>query len=139
MTRETRGIRRVLVVAAVASGAFAVAIVALGNDARLGCALNAPFDLSYQAELIGPIDLERASYEVAISRDGRPIEGAKVCATLAMTGMEAMGVSDAAVETAPGIYEVEISFQMTGRWEGNILIAESGEPPVEVPLKIVVS
>lgn len=128
-----------LVVAAVASAAFAVAIVALGDDARLGCALNAPADPAYQAELVGPIDLQRTSYQVAITRDGRPIEGAKVCATLAMTGMEAMGVSDAAAETAPGTYEVQISFQMSGRWEGNILIAESGEPPVGVPLKIVVS
>ncbi len=128
-----------LVVAAVASAAFAVAIVALGDDARLGCALNAPANPSYQAELVGPIDLDRTSYQVAITREGRPVEGAKVCATLAMTGMEAMGVSDAGVETAPGTYEVEISFQMSGRWEGNILIAESGTRPVEVPLKIVVS
>jgi len=129
----------VLLLAAVASAAFAVAIVALGDDARLGCALNAPVDPAYQAELVGPIDLERTSYQVAITRDGKPIEGAKVCATLAMTGMEAMGVSDAAAETAPGTYEVQISFQMSGRWEGNILIAASGERPVEVPLKIVVS
>ncbi len=128
-----------LLVAAVASAAFAVAIVALGDDARLGCALNAPFDPSYQAELVGPIDMERTTYEVAISRDGRPIEGAKVCATLAMTGMEAMGVSDAAAETSKGTYEVQISFQMSGRWEGNILIAESGKRPVGVPLKVVVS
>ena len=128
-----------LLLAAVATGAFAAAIVALGDDARLGCALNAPANPSYQAELVGPIDLDRTSYQVAITRDGRPIEGAKVCASLAMTGMEAMGVSDAGVETAPGTYEVEISFQMSGRWEGNILIAESGERPVEVPLKIVVS
>lgn len=128
-----------LLLAAVASAAFAVAIVALGDDARLGCALNAPVDPAYQAELVGPIDLERTSYQVAITRDGKPIEGAKVCATLAMTGMEAMGVSDAAAETAPGTYEVQISFQMSGRWEGNILIAASGERPVEVPLKIVVS
>jgi hypothetical protein len=129
----------VVLLAAVASAAFAVAIVALGDDARLGCALNAPVDPAYQAELVGPIDLERTSYQVAITRDGKPIEGAKVCATLAMTGMEAMGVSDAAAETAPGTYEVQISFQMSGRWEGNILIAASGERPVEVPLKIVVS
>ena len=128
-----------LLLAAVASAAFAVAIVALGDDARLGCALNAPVDPAYQAELVGPIDLERTSYQVAITRDGKPIEGAKVCATLAMTGMEAMGVSDAGAEIAPGTYEVEISFQMSGRWEGNILIAASGERPVEVPLKIVVS
>lgn len=128
-----------LVVAAVASGAFAVSIVALGDDARLGCALNAPFDPSYQAELVGPIDLERTSYQVAITRAGRPITSAIVCATLAMTGMEAMGVSDAATETAPGTYEVQISFQMSGRWEGNILIAEPGQRPVGVPLKVVVS
>ena len=139
MARTTRGIRRVLVVAAVASGAFAVAITALGDDARLGCALNAPIDPAYQAELVGPIDLERTSYEVAITRDGRAITGAKVCATLAMTGMEAMGVSDAAAETAPGTYEVQFSFQMSGRWEGDILIAESGERPVGVPLKVKVS
>ena len=135
MARATRGIRRVLFVAALSLSAFAVAIVVLADDARLGCVTDAQRDPAYQARLLGQIEIERTEYEIAVTRDGQPVSGAKVCASVAMVGMEAMGVSDTAEETAPGIYKVAVVLEMSGGWRGSILITETGKPPVSVPLK----
>lgn len=135
----TNGIRRVLTVAAVALGAFVVAVVVLADDARLGCVVDAQRDPAYQAQLLGPIEIERTAYDFAVTRDAQPVTGAKVCASVAMMGMEAMGVSDAAEEVAPGIYRVALVLEMRGGWKGNILITEEGKPPVSVPLKFAVT
>lgn len=135
----TRGIRRVLAVALLAIVAFAVAIVALADDARLGCVAEAQRDASYQVELLGQPEIETSDYDIAVTRDGQPIENAKVCASVAMVGMAAMGVSDTAEETAPGIYRVSVILEMSGGWRGNILITEQGKPPVSVPVKFEVT
>jgi hypothetical protein len=134
----TKGMRRVLVVAAAAIVAFAAAIVVLADDARLGCVTDAQRDPSYQAQLIGAVEVEKTQYEIGITHDGQPVTGAKVCTSVVMMGMEAMGVSDTADETAPGIYRVDLVLEMTGGWKGNILITEQGKPPVSVPLKFSV-
>jgi hypothetical protein len=139
VVQATRGIRRVLVVAVVALSAFGVAIVALADDARLGCVVNAQRDATYQARLVGPIEIEKTEYEVAVTHEGQPVVGPKVCASVVMIGMEAMGVSDNAEETAPGIYLLRIILEMSGGWRGNILITEQGRPPVSVPLRFDVS
>lgn len=130
----TKGIRRVLVVAVVALASFGVAMVALGDDARRGCVVDAPLDPAYRARLLIPaegVPMEETEHEIEISHDGKPVTGAKVCARVSMVGMEAMGFSDTvAEETAPGIYRVTIVFAMEGGWTGNILIAEQGKAPV---------
>ena len=138
-SNATKGIRRVLAVAAVALGAFVVSIFVLADDARLGCAVDAQRDPAYQAKLLGQLEIERTDYDIEVTRDAQPITGARVCASLAMMGMEAMGVSDTAEEVAPGIYRVALVLEMSGGWEGNILITEEGKPPVSVPLKVAVA
>ncbi len=138
--RPTRGIRRVLVVAAVAVLAFGGAIVALGDDARRGCVVDAPLDPTYQAQLLGEMTLEKLQQEIAITRDGMPVTGAKVCAKVFMIGMEAMGSSDgAAEEIAPGVYMVAITFLMSGGWAGDILITEEGREPASIHLEFDVA
>ncbi len=133
--RPTKGIRRVLVVAAVAVLAFGGAIVVLADDARRGCVIDAPFDPAYEAQLLGEMTLEKIQQEIAITRDGMPVTGAKVCAKVFMVGMEAMGSSDdAAEEIAPGVYLLTITFLMTGGWAGDILITEEGREPVGIHL-----
>lgn len=139
MAATTRGIRRVLVLAAVSLVAFAAAIVVLADDARLGCVTDAQRDPSYQAQLLGQIEVEKTEYEIGITHEGQPVTGAKVCTSVVMMGMEAMGVSDTADETAPGIYKVDLILEMSGGWKGNILITEQGKPPVSVPLKFSVT
>ncbi len=135
----SRGIRRVLALAVLAMGAFAAAIVVLSDDARLGCVVDAQRDASYEARLLGQAEIEKTAYDIAVTRNGEPIKGAKVCASIAMMGMEAMGVSDTADEGEPGIYKVDIVLEMSGGWRGNILITETGKPPVSVPLRFDVS
>ncbi len=139
MAVYTRGIRRVLALAAVALWAFVIAIVVLGDDARLGCVIEAQRDPAYQAKLVGQVEVEKTEYEIAVTREGQPVTGAKVCASVAMVGMEAMGVSDTADEVAPGTYRVAIVLEMSGGWRGNILITEEGKPPASVPLKFNVA
>ena len=139
MQTKTRGIRRVLAVAALALWAFAVAIVVLADDARLGCIAEAQRDPAYQARLLGRVEVERTEYEIAVTREGQPVAGAKVCASVVMRGMEAMGVSDTADEVTPGVYRVDIVLEMSGGWRGNILITKVGEPPVSVPLSFTVT
>lgn len=124
--------------------AFGVAIVALGDDARRGCVVDAPFDPAYRARLLTPggseIPMAETEHEVELTRDGAPVTGAKVCARVFMVGMEAMGSSDsAAEETAPGVYRVTILFAMTGGWTGNILIEEQGQAPASVTIDFEVT
>ena len=126
-----------LAVTVLALAAFAVAIVALGDDARRGCVVDAPPDPSYRARLLtereSEIPMSKTEHEIEVSREGAPVAGAKVCARVFMVGMEAMGFSDsAAEETAPGVYRVSIVFAMTGGWTGNILIEEPGKAPASV-------
>lgn len=135
----TNGIRRVLAVAAVALAAFVASILVLADDARLGCVVDAQRDPAYQARLLGRPETERTEYDIEVTRDAQPVTGAKVCASLAMMGMEAMGVSDTAEEVAPGIYRVALVLEMSGGWKGNILITEEGKTPVSVPLKVAVA
>lgn len=139
MGGTTRGIRRVLVVAVIAVAAFAGAVVALGDDARRGCVVGAQVDPSYQVQLVGKVEAGTSAHELAVTHDGRPVEGAKVCASVSMVGMEAMGVSDVAEERGPGVYEVAIAFEMSGGWRGDILITERGRPAVSVPVRFEVS
>lgn len=139
MERTTRGIRRVLVVAAIALAGFAAAIVVLADDARQGCVAEAQRDPTYQAKLLGRTEVEKSEYEIAVTRNDQPVTGAKVCAAVAMIGMEAMAVSDTADEVSPGVYRVAMILEMSGGWKGNILITEEGEPPASVPLKFDVS
>lgn len=136
MTKTTKGIRRVLVVAVVAILAFGGAIVALADDARRGCVIDAARDPALEAKLLGAISLDNTSHEMSITRAGDPVVGAKVCARLYMRGMEAMGSSDdKAVEIAPGIYKISVVFVMSGAWSGGILIEEPGKAPVSAEVR----
>ena len=137
--RHTQGVRRILVLAALAVAAFGAAIVTLADDARRGCVADAQRDPSYQAKLLGPIEVEKTDYELEVTHEGKPVEGAKICASVAMRGMSGMAVSDVADEVQPGLYRVEIILTMSGAWKGNILVTEEGKPPASVPLTFNVS
>ncbi len=139
MERTTRGIRRVLVVAVVALLGFGGAVVALADDARAGCVTEAPQDPAVQALLLGPMEFEKTEHEIALTRNGQPLTGAKVCTRVFMVGMEAMGSSDAgADEVAPGVYRLTIVFAMDGAWAGVLLVTELGQPRISVPLRFEV-
>lgn len=56
----------------------------LGDEARLGCAVDARPDPAYAARMVGDLETEETDYEVLVTRDGKPVSGAKVCADLGM-------------------------------------------------------
>lgn len=139
MEVPTRGIRRLIVVAAVALLSFAGAIVVLADDARLGCAVGGTPDPTLQVSLPPEFVMSRTDYEIGITRGGDPVSGARVCARVSMRGMEAMGFSDdKAEETAPGTYRINVTLPMGGAWTGTVLVTEPGKPQVSVPLEFTV-
>lgn len=130
-----RRIQRVLGVSVITLVTFVVAVFALQDDARAGCVASAPTDPSYEAELLGQVDTSVTTYRLSITRDGEPVADALVCFDVAMRGMNAMGLSETAVEVVPGIYEISIFFEMAGPWKGDVLISEDGRPPSRLELE----
>ncbi len=132
--RTTKGIRRIVAVAVVAVVAFGIAIVNLGDDARRGCVAAAPQDPAYEVGVVGQVQVNRTDYDLAVTRSGAPVTGAKVCISVAMGTMRGMVASSNAKETAPGTYRIRVVLPMSGSWQGSILVTERGKPPVSVPL-----
>ncbi len=132
--------KRLAVVVVVALVGFGAAFVAFGDAARRGCVVEAPRDPSYSAELEEPVRMGETTHVLRVSRDGRPVSGARVCLTVDMVGMSAMGVGDEAREVAPGRYEVSLHFAMPGPWKGTVLVEEQGaSQEVSVPLTFEVT
>lgn len=131
-----RDVLRVTVVAMVAMAFFIVAVVLdLRQPPDRGCIGNAPPDRSYSVQLEEPVSGELTSYHLAVSQQGRPVDGARVCVLVKMAGMPSMGVSDEARQVAPGRYQVSIAPKMGGAWKGSVLVAEPGRPAVAVPIQ----
>lgn len=129
-----QGIRRLLVLAAVAVAAFAFALFSFDEGAEAGCALEATTDLAYAVALETAPSTQASTYRLSLTRDGVAVTGAQVCLRAEMTGMSAMGVSDDAVEVEPGVYEVAVRFEMAGPWNGTALVQAGGAESVAVPL-----
>lgn len=133
-----RRIWRLGLLAVVAAAAFAVAIGRFSEAAVKGCAQRVRQDPSYQVRLVEQPRTDLATYRLAVTRSGRPVTGATVCLNSYMLGMSAMATTDTGREVAPGVYEMSLTFQMGGRWGGQVLIAQRGEPLVAVPLAMQV-
>lgn len=129
-----RGIRRLVLLAGLAVVAFAAALDTFQDGAQQGCATETETDPSYAVELENPPSTREVAYLLRVSRNGEPVTGAQVCLSADMGGMSGMGVSDDAVEVEPGVYEVEVRFEMAGPWDGTVLVSEGGEDSVAIPL-----
>lgn len=121
-----RGIRRLVFLVVIAVIGFTVALISLDEDARNACAVEAEVDPDYAVELVEDPSTALTSQRLALTRDGEPVTGATVCLRAQMQGMEAMGVTDQAEEVEPGIYGVDVRFQMGGPWEATVLVSEDG-------------
>ncbi|HWH33732.1 MAG TPA: FixH family protein [Acidimicrobiales bacterium] len=121
-----RGIRRLLVLVVLAAVAFAVALVSLDEDARQACAVEAEEDGTYAVELLDTPSTGETAQRLAVTRQGEPVTGARVCLRAQMVGMEAMTVSDEADEVEPGVYETQLRFEMGGAWEATVLVEDGG-------------
>ena len=129
-----RGIRRLLLLAGLAVVAFAAALFTFEDGAQQGCATESEPDPAYAVELQNAPSTGEVAYRLSVTRNGEPVTGAEVCLSADMGGMSGMGVSDDAVEVDPGVYEVEVRFEMAGPWDGTVLVNEGGEESVAVPL-----
>jgi copper transport protein len=91
----------------------------------------------YRVEL--RVDPNRAAvpnrFDLRITRDGRPVTGAKVTAGFAMLDMEMGEQSYPLPETAAGVYSRKApALVMVGRWGLSFAIAPPGDDPFTVEL-----
>lgn len=128
------GIRRLLLLLGAAVIAFAVALVSFSEDAEAGCALDAAEDAAYASTLEGEPSTEQMDYVLVITRNGQPVDGARVCLTTTMTGMSAMATTDEAEGVGNGRYRISIDFAMAGPWSAMVLVREQGNTTVALPL-----
>lgn len=133
------GIRRLLALAGLAVVAFAAALFTFDDGAQQGCATETEPDPAYAVELQSVPSTGEVAYRLFVTRNGEPVTGAQVCLSAGMAGMSAMGVSDDAVEVDPGVYEIEVRFQMAGRWDGTVLVSDGGGESVAVPVSFEVT
>lgn len=133
-----RRIWRLGLVAAMAAGAFTLAMVRFSGAAEEGCAQRLPEDPSYRVRWSQQPSTDLTRYRLSVTREGRPVRGAEVCVSSYMKGMSAMATTDRGREVTPGSYEVALTFEMGGRWPARVLIAEPGRPVVAVPLLLEV-
>lgn len=129
--------KRLAAVVAIALAGFGAAIVVFSSPQRRGCPLRATADSSYTGGFDGPVSVQESTHVLKVSRNGRPLTGAKVCINTEMVGMSGMGYSAEASERAPGRYEVGFRFGMAGDYRTN-LIARTGSGEISIPLLVKV-
>ena len=137
-----RGVWRLAVVSALAVIAFVVALVNFKAVPAKECQMDAVNDSSFQVELLTPPSVEATTQTIRVTRDGAPVPGAQVCMRAdmgGMGGMSGMGVSDVARERAPGEYDVPVRFEMSGFWNGTVIVDTGTRKPVTIPLPIKVN
>ncbi|MGH3850954.1 MAG: hypothetical protein ACRDRT_14870 [Pseudonocardiaceae bacterium] len=128
------GLRRLFIIAILASVAFVLALIRFQNAPANDCLGSATTDDSYALIFVTPPSRDTVDYKVRVTRDGSPVAGARVCMNVAMGGMSAMGLINRAREVTPGIYEARAAWQMGGLFEGKVLVKESGKGAVAVPI-----
>lgn len=130
--------RRLAVVVVVALAGFAAAFVVFGDAARANCVLDASPDASYTAEFEEPVSAGDEPV-VQVSRDGRRVTGAWVCATVAPTRLPGAAVAAEGHEVEPGRYALSLDLS-AGSWSGTVLIGEeAGDADVAVPVTLEVA
>jgi len=135
-----RGVWRLGVVSALAVVAFAFALVNFRTVPGTECLADAVTDPSYAVEFLTPISVDPTTHTLRITRNGEPVTGAQVCmrADMGRGGMSGMGVSNVAHETAPGVYDVPLQFEMGGSWDATVLVTTGVRKPVKVPIPVEV-
>ncbi|HEX2027507.1 MAG TPA: FixH family protein [Nitriliruptorales bacterium] len=118
------------------AGSASLDTAALATQAaELGCAARTVRDDAYRVTVDSdpqPPRAEGTTFRLRVTRDGQPVEGARVCFLADMTEMSHRGVNEEAVEVGPGVYQVETSFVMRGGWSGRVKVIEQGQPAVAV-------
>lgn len=129
--------KRLAAVVVVAFAGFAAALVVFNSPERKGCPLAGDEDSSYSGRFVGPVSMDQTRHVLRVTRDGRPVSGARVCINTEMVGMSGMGYSAEGKERAPGRYQVGFRFEMAGKYRTNV-IAEQGGEEVSIPMLVKV-
>lgn len=123
------------------------AVAACGSDdkkssgstsaASKGCPKQAANDSSYSSRFEGAVSMDDSRHVLRVTRDGKPVSGARVCVNTAMVGMKSMHYTASGRELAPGKYEVGVKFGMQGEYRGNVVTKEAGKE-VSIPVNVKV-
>ena len=136
-----RGIWRLTLVSVLAVVAFVVALVNFRQVPARECQMDAVEDASFSVDFLTPFSVDPTTHTLRVTRDGAPVTGAQVCMRAdmgGMGGMSGMGISNVANETAPGVYDVPVRFEMGGYWDGTVIVSTGTRKPVEIPVPIEV-
>ncbi|MBA3746078.1 MAG: FixH family protein [Solirubrobacterales bacterium] len=129
--------KRLGAVVVVSLAGFVAAVIVFSSPERRGCPLKADTDRSYTGRFEGAVSVQQTTHVLQVSRNGRPLTGAKLCVNTEMIGMSGMGYSATASERSPGRYQVGFRFGMAGDYRTN-LIAKNGFDEVSIPLVVKV-
>ena len=127
--------KRLAVTLAVALPGF---VAALLSNREPACPLAAAGDASYSGRFVGAVSMGEPRQVIALRRNGRPVNGARLCVNTAMVGMSGMGYSVEGHELAPGRYQVGIQFGMAGEYRGNLIARDRGKE-VSIPVDLNVA
>lgn len=139
-----RSILRIAVLAVLAIGLSAVAIVRLDNRTAISvtaCGRSGPSDPSYQVTtrtVPNPPQPRGTDLLITVKRGGQPVDGADVCASLDMVTMP-MGFGKlVAKQVSPGVYNDPLTFGMPGSWEATLMVSVGGRVVVSKTLYFTV-
>lgn len=130
--------RRLLVVVVIALGGFAAAFVAFGDAARTNCVLDGSSDPAYAVTFDEPVPPGQ-DLVLEVTRDGQPVTGAWVCASLAPQDSPGAPVGAEGRELGAGRYAVPLDLSAPGPWAGTVLVSEDGAAEVAIPVRLEVA
>jgi hypothetical protein len=140
-----RSILRVAVMAVLAIGLSAFAIVRLDNRTAISvsaCGRSGPSDPAYQVStrtVPSPPQPRGTDLLVTVKRGGQLVAGADVCASLDMIAMPMGFAKMVAKQVSPGVYNDPLTFGMPGSWEATLLVSVKGKVVVSKTLYFAVS
>ena len=127
---------RLGLIATLAAGSFVLALGRFGLAAEKSCAQRVRPDPSLHVAWDQQPRTDVSLYRVNVTRNGRPVTGARVCLNTYMLGMSAMAATDVGKEVGPGTYELRLNFEMGDKWAGQVLVGQPGKPLGAVPLQL---
>lgn len=103
------------------------------------CGPDGAADPAYKVATATQPKTESTSMELEVTKDGKPVKGAKVCLTADMVGMSHPPVGGLGSETSPGVYRFPAKFSMRGGWVGTVTVVPESGSSVAVPVSFDVN
>jgi hypothetical protein len=103
-----------------------------------GCPHASSASVAYKGQFVGPQSTKQSTHVVQVTRNGRPVSGARVCVAAAMVGMTSMHYAASGTPMGRGRYSVPFKFGMAGVYRGRLVLG-SGSGAVSIPVSATVS